>query len=205
MFPFFSGFFSKDEIVGAAWLHSKFLGAVMLFTAFLTAYYTFRLYFRVFEGPEVIPSPPEGGHGHADDPHGHDAHAQDAHGHDAAHDGHHHNHEPAIMILPLVVLAIGAILAGWLNFPERDNSLGGFLGTSPSFHLGYAKAVANPEYTEPVAALPLGQFEANEAMSKNDPDYRAMEQHDAQTHMTLMIVSGFISIAGICAGVSCCI
>src|SRR4029077_2649654 len=48
-FPFFSGFFSKDEIVGAAWLHSKVLGALMLFTAFLTAYYTFRLYFRVFE------------------------------------------------------------------------------------------------------------------------------------------------------------
>ena len=67
-FPFFSGFFSKDEIVGAAWLHNKLLGAVMLFTAFLTAYYTFRLYFRVFEGPEVIPPPPEGGHGHG----GHD-------------------------------------------------------------------------------------------------------------------------------------
>jgi NADH-quinone oxidoreductase subunit L len=192
-FPFFSGFFSKDEIVGAAWLHSKMLGLLMLFTAFLTAYYTFRLYFRVFEGPEIIPPPPADAHGHGghDDSHGHASHAHDAHA------DHHHNHEPAIMIFPLVVLAIGAILAGWLNFPERQNSLGGFLGASPSFHLGYEKAVANPEYTEPVAALPLGQFEANEAMSKENPDYRAMEQHDAQTHITMMIVSGFISIAGI--------
>ena len=46
-------------------------------------------------------------------------------------DDHHHNHEPAMMIFPLVVLAIGAILAGWLNFPERQNGLGGFLGRKP--------------------------------------------------------------------------
>ncbi len=32
------------------------LGVVMLFAAFLTAYYTFRLYFRVFQGPLVVPS-----------------------------------------------------------------------------------------------------------------------------------------------------
>src|SRR6476661_1505863 len=63
-FPFFSGFYSKDEIVGAAWLHNLFLGVVMLLTAFLTAYYTFRLYFRVFRGPLVLPEAPAGGHGH---------------------------------------------------------------------------------------------------------------------------------------------
>jgi len=207
-FPFFSGFFSKDEIVGASWLHSKVLGAVMLFTAFLTAYYTFRLYFRVFEGPLVIPPPSDGGHGHGHGGHD-DAHA-DTHGHGSLHGAddaegaksaeheHHHNHEPAILILPLVVLAIGALLAGWLNFPERHNSLGGFLGTSPSFVLGFEKASANPEYTkEPVAALPMGQFEKNEELAKSNPDYRAMEEHDTQAHWTLMIVSGFISIAGV--------
>src|SRR5256885_2636892 len=62
--PLFSGFFSKDEIVGAALNRSMLLGGVMLFTAFLTAYYTFRLYFRVFQGPEVIPEAPATGHGH---------------------------------------------------------------------------------------------------------------------------------------------
>jgi NADH-quinone oxidoreductase subunit L len=183
-FPFFSGFFSKDEIVGAAWLHSKLLGAVMLFTAFLTAYYTFRLYFRVFEGPEMIPPPPDTGHGH------------DAHGHDDAH-AHAHNHEPAIMIVPLVVLAIGAIFAGLLNVPERKYNLGNFLGTSPSFHQGYEKAAANPEYKEPVAAMPMGQRAINEELVKNDPDYREMEKHESATEWTLMFVSGFISIAGI--------
>src|SRR2546423_2519410 len=43
-FPFLAGFFSKDEIIAAAWGQSRFLALVMLFTAFLTAYYTFRLY-----------------------------------------------------------------------------------------------------------------------------------------------------------------
>src|SRR5256714_3645773 len=57
-FPFFSGYLSKDEIAAAAWEKSHLLGVLLLFTAFLTAYYTFRLYFRVFEGPEVIPAPP---------------------------------------------------------------------------------------------------------------------------------------------------
>ena len=106
--PAFSGFFSKDEII-----HSAFhggspgrmaLGLVMLFTAFLTAYYTFRLYFRVFEGPLVVPEAPAHGHGHDD--HGHGG-GHDDHGH--GHNGGHHNHEPLLMIVPLIILAIGRI------------------------------------------------------------------------------------------------
>src|SRR5688572_15829891 len=62
-----SGFWSKDEIVAAAFdKHTAFgtlIGSVLLITAFMTAYYTFRLYFRVFEGPEVIPAPPVDQHG----------------------------------------------------------------------------------------------------------------------------------------------
>src|ERR1043165_5729346 len=108
-FPPFAGYFSKDEIVGNSAVHSKLLGSLMLFTAFLTAYYTFRLYFRVFEGPLVIPPPPEGGHGHGHG--GHDDVHADAHGQDSLHGAedaegaksaeheHHHNHEPAVMIL----------------------------------------------------------------------------------------------------------
>jgi NADH-quinone oxidoreductase subunit L len=70
--PLFSGFFSKDEIVSYAWMHSKLLGGVLLLTALLTAYYTFRLYFRVFEGPELIPAavghhPSHGTHEHEDE------------------------------------------------------------------------------------------------------------------------------------------
>jgi len=53
-------------------------------------------------------------------------------------------------------LAIGALLAGFTEFPETSQpAVGGFLGTSPSFHQGYEKggAAANPQYKDPIAAL----------------------------------------------------
>ena len=46
--PPFSGFFSKEEILAAAFAKHKFVYAVALFTAGLTAFYMFRLYFSVF-------------------------------------------------------------------------------------------------------------------------------------------------------------
>ena len=73
-----SGFWSKDEIVAAAYGKHTTAGNIafglLLLTAFLTAYYTFRLYFRVFEGPQVIPAPPVDAHGQFA---GHDSHADD--------------------------------------------------------------------------------------------------------------------------------
>lgn len=131
-FPLLAGFWSKDEIVHAASEKSFVLYAVLLLTSLLTAYYTFRLYFRVFEGPEVIPAPQ----------HGHDDHGHDDHGHDHAH----HNHEPLSMMLPLVILALGALLAGAINLPfaagVKEHSLGHFLSQSPSFAYGLAKMEA---------------------------------------------------------------
>jgi NADH-quinone oxidoreductase subunit L len=161
MFPL-AGFFSKDEIIGASFeskAGNAIIGCALLLAAFLTAYYTFRLYFRVFEGPYVIPAPPEEGHGaHAPDPgaashsaietgtaaqSGVDKHL-DSPAHRAAtdhgHGGHGaHNHEPALMIVPLIVLAIGAVFAGLFNFPS--GSLGGFLGKGASFLLAGKVAV----------------------------------------------------------------
>ena len=50
--PPFSGFWSKDPIIGAAWDRGQYLiYAMTLFTAFLTAFYMFRLYFLTFGGP----------------------------------------------------------------------------------------------------------------------------------------------------------
>src|SRR5439155_18440785 len=95
-FPFLSGFFSKDEIIGAAWQQSRTIALVALLTAVLTAYYTFRLYFRLFEGPEIIPPPPP-----PEAPEVDKHLAQTAfHAHEA-----HPDHEPAIMIWPLIILA----------------------------------------------------------------------------------------------------
>src|SRR2546423_4120278 len=69
-FPFLSGFWSKDEILGAAWgagHHSERFADVYLViwasamvTAALTAFYTFRAYYLTFHGEERIPH--EAGH-----------------------------------------------------------------------------------------------------------------------------------------------
>ena len=50
--PPLSGFFSKDEILAAAFHHNKFLFAVEYAVAGLTAFYMFRLYFSIFWGTE---------------------------------------------------------------------------------------------------------------------------------------------------------
>ncbi|EEL48402.1 NADH-quinone oxidoreductase subunit L [Bacillus cereus] len=49
--PLFSGFFSKDEILAATWMHGNYVLFVLaVLAAFLTAFYMFRLYFLVFTG-----------------------------------------------------------------------------------------------------------------------------------------------------------
>jgi NADH-quinone oxidoreductase subunit L len=131
-FPFTSGFFSKDQIVGAAFARNWLLGAILLFTAFLTAYYTFRLYFQVFQGPLVLPATPAPDHAH-------DSHD---HGHEPKDPGHeeHHNHEPRIMWIPLAILAVGALFGGLFNYHD---ALADFLSHSPSFDLAW-KLTADP-------------------------------------------------------------
>lgn len=181
--PLFSGFFSKDEIVAAAWERSHWLGLVMLVTALLTAYYTFRLYFRVFEGPLMVPDFPAEGHHAA----GHDDH----HGPDNPHAGHgshtqgsHHNHEPLVMILPLALLLVGAVLAGYLNFPKEH--MGEFLGRSPSFELTYTMARnAGIESLSPAA---FGQ---------HVEVARQVREASENFHILVMVVSGLIALAGI--------
>lgn len=51
-FPGLSGFFSKDEILTAAFHHNKILFFVEYAVAGLTAFYMFRLYFNVFWGED---------------------------------------------------------------------------------------------------------------------------------------------------------
>jgi NADH-quinone oxidoreductase subunit L len=205
--PLFSGFFSKDEIVSYEWMHSKLLGGVLLLTALLTAYYTFRLYFRVFEGPELIPA----GVGHHaahnagehedEDEHLrvdtiHQQHAK--HGSEpapAAEHAEHHDHEPAIMIWPLIVLAIGAIFAGYFNWPGEK--LGEFLGHSPSLSIAHDLAVRRytpamgaevPDSSVLVSPVPFGQ---------EDVRLPEVKEREHQFHLYMMIVSGLIAILGI--------
>ena len=193
-FPFFSGYFSKDDIVAAAMHRNGIIGAILLLTSFMTAYYTFRLYFRVFQGPLVVPEAPAPAHGHGHEPHEDAAasnsavktHTAPASGvdvgqsHQAPHDHAHHNHEPLSMIVPLIILAVGAFAAGYLNWPERTHSLGGFLGQSPSFILNYDVAQRTLGNVTP------GHFGQEVPGAEREPLFNS-----------LMIVGGIVAILGI--------
>jgi NADH-quinone oxidoreductase subunit L len=205
--PPLAGFWSKDEIIVAAYTQSRLLAALMLLAAFMTAYYTFRLYFRVFEGPLVVPPPPppqapEGDEHLAHDSAHHGSASHDAHGHDAhGHDEHHaHDHEPGIMIFPLIVLAFGAIVAGVALGWSEHRGLGAFLGQSPSFQYSYSRAAAFRDELPPARALFFGQVEEHERLAtgpKANPIYKEMAEADHLVHVRMMVISSIIALLGI--------
>ncbi|MGX1741772.1 NADH-quinone oxidoreductase subunit L [Bosea sp. NPDC055353] len=119
-FPGFAGYFSKDAVIESAYasvahggLASSYAFVLLVVAAGMTSFYSWRLYFMTFEGA------PRWGHGHGHDDHahghGHDDHAHAAHGHDDHGHGHDHTpHEsPWTMLVPLAVLSLGAIVAGY--------------------------------------------------------------------------------------------
>jgi proton-translocating NADH-quinone oxidoreductase chain L len=119
-FPLLSGFWSKDEILSAAWTAGHAAGKytawylllwlVGLVTAGLTAFYTFRAYFMTFWGEQRIPHEAfEHHHGHG------------GHGHHEEHGETPHLESPPVMTIPLMILAVFAV------------AIGGLLGVSKAF------------------------------------------------------------------------
>ncbi len=115
-FPGFAGYFSKDAVIESAYasvahggLASSYAFVLLVVAAGMTSFYSWRLYFMTFEGA------PRWGHGHDAHGHGHDDHAHAAAGHDDHGHGHDHTpHEsPWTMLVPLAVLSLGAIVAGY--------------------------------------------------------------------------------------------
>jgi NADH-quinone oxidoreductase subunit L len=90
-FPGLSGFFSKDaiiEAVGASHIFGQGYASVLLtIGVFVTALYSFRLYFLVFHGK-----------GRMDE-----------------HTSHHLHETPAVVTVPLILLAIPSIFIGWMT------------------------------------------------------------------------------------------
>jgi len=84
--PPFAGFFSKDEILMAT-QEFPFVFWLLVITTFLTAFYTFRMFFMVFLGKP-----------------------RDHHLYEHAHES------PPVMLIPMGILAIGSILAGFVGF-----------------------------------------------------------------------------------------
>ncbi|PLR85457.1 NADH-quinone oxidoreductase subunit L [Bacillus sp. V33-4] len=95
--PLFSGFFSKDEILIAAWAHGNTaLFWLAVAAAFFTAFYMFRLFFMVFSG-------------------------------EARSDMGKVHESPAVMTFPMIVLGVLAVVAGYVNTPWFGTFLGDWL------------------------------------------------------------------------------
>jgi NADH-quinone oxidoreductase subunit L len=114
--PPFSGFWSKDDVLLAAYDKSPVLWAVGLFTALLTAYYMARQVFLVFFGEERWRREERGGV-HGNEPsRGRTEERSEAE--PPAEGEHSEPHEsPRLMTTPMVVLAALALLGGLLNLP----------------------------------------------------------------------------------------
>ena len=130
--PPFAGFFSKEEILLAAYQNNMTIYWIALITSGLTAFYMFRLYFTIFWNKP------------------HEVH------------GEMHGEGGFSMMLPLVLLAVGAAAAGFIPFGEFVSTDGKALESH--FHLQFSIA--------PVALGLAGIFTARWLYKKqnNKPD-----------------------------------
>ncbi len=103
--PGFSGFFSKDEILGSTFAGNKAIYVLGLIGAMMTAFYMFRLYTLTFTGTFR-----------------------------GTHEQEHHLHEsPAAITIPLIILAILSVVGGYVGLPaviSEHHMLGSFLSSS---------------------------------------------------------------------------
>jgi NADH-quinone oxidoreductase subunit L len=111
-FPGFAGYFSKDQVIYGALEHGyTWMWAVGLITAGITAYYMFRLFFVTFFGSyrgDLEPAQL----GITSEKTAPQSSAVIAH---ESHEPHGHDHAPGwIMGVPVAILGVGSVLAGWI-------------------------------------------------------------------------------------------
>ena len=162
--PPLAGFFSKDEILWRAftanlepvWL-GRVLWVVALAAAWMTAFYVFRAVFLTFHGTDRV-----------------------------SHEAKHHLHEsPPAMTMPLVVLAAGAVLVGFLGVP-------GVLGGGDTFH----------HWLEPVFAGHIGTHAVGVGLenlpAQADATIAAStEGGHSSMEIILMVLSVGVALSGI--------
>ncbi len=112
--PPFAGFFSKEEILLAAFEQNPVIYYIALFTSGLTAFYMFRLYFSIFWNQPFV-----------------------AH-HEHGHENESHGEGGWVMLLPLILLAIGSTVAGFIPFGHFISSDSRLLELP--FHLSFSIA-----------------------------------------------------------------
>ncbi len=152
-FPLLSGFFSEGEIVRAGFAAHPILGLIGLATGALTAFYAFRMVFLALGGRERIP--------------------QGIQRHQAG----------KWMAASLVLLAAGAIGAGYVGVTFEDGGLAGFIKPHGPFH----------EFLEPVV-VPLA---GTAVPPQRGADQSVVPQLGGYGDYTLTCVSGALSMIGI--------
>ncbi len=160
--PPLSGFFSKDEILFRTFLHNRALWALAVLTAAMTAFYMFRLIAMTFYGEYRGPAWEPKGSGHGGD----EAHGATDDGHGHGRGAWHGPHEsPSAMTGPLMLLAIGAIVAGFVGIPAAlggSNAIEHFL--EPSFTVN--AAIAEVEVGDEEGAVAGEAQETEHEMSR---------------------------------------
>ncbi|MEO7687973.1 MAG: proton-conducting transporter membrane subunit, partial [Sphingomonas sp.] len=119
----FAGFHSKDAIIEAAWASGQSGASVVgMIVALLTSFYSWRLMFLTFWGKPRWAQSEHIQHA-LHDAHGHDAHHDDraarghddhAHAHGDGTGGYHPHESPLTILVPLILLSIGAVAAGFV-------------------------------------------------------------------------------------------
>lgn len=105
--PPFSGFFSKEEILLTVWANGRYgVFIVAVITAFFTAFYMFRLFFKVFSGSAKTTAV------------------------NKAHES------PFVMVLPMILLGVLAVTAGFTHTHFFGTWLGDWLVTGPAHTYG---------------------------------------------------------------------
>jgi NADH-quinone oxidoreductase subunit L len=171
--PLFSGFFSKDELLYRAYASGHwYLWFFASAASLLTAVYMFRLVFLTFHGERTPQEAGAAAHGHGSGAHGH------------LHDA------PRPMAIALVVLAVGAVLAGYVGVPGvlgGENRIERFL--EPSF-----EAAPVERGTWSAQAATSGETAAAAAEAGAGP---AAEAGSVALEGRLMLTSTLAAFAGI--------
>src|SRR5246127_4690195 len=146
--PPFAGFFTKDEILWQTWTSEggayRILWGIGYITALMTAFYMFRLIYLTFYSKPRM-----------------------------SHEVEHHIHEsPKSMTMPLVVLAVCAIFAGFLGWPHS-------LGGSDRF----------AHYLDPVFSRGEAHLLTEEGKAAQVAAGEKEEEHTSPTEYLLMLLS----------------
>ncbi|HJQ26673.1 MAG TPA: NADH-quinone oxidoreductase subunit L [Blastocatellia bacterium] len=200
--PIFAGFFSKDEILyrtfiaqGIPDVWAKVLWVVGAITALMTAIYMTRLMVVTFLGKERIPTAHEEAHAHAHPDESHQAVTPPGVGPDEhEHHGGPPRESPRVMTVPLIVLAIGAVFAGFLGIPKGlSDVLTG--GKVPN----YFERFLEPSIAH-VGAAPHAAAETAPAATESAEHSGAAESPTKELLLTLLSIA--IAVGGIGIGLA---